>query len=300
MLKKLRGHVTLNAAELLARDVQSQVYSWSERDFLLYALCVGLGDDPGDLDKLPFVVEYGRKVLPTFPTVIAWIAQPTFTLLGVDPVFALHGEQKIEIYRPIAGPVSVRVDGRVVGVHDKGLGRGALFVTQHAITDLSDGATIAVLTTTCFGRKEGGSGDAGAAMEPPHSLPTRVPDRVLEVKTPANLALLYRLTGDANPLHFDPATALAAGFQRPILHGLCGFGMTCRAVLEAYAAFDPARIASHEARFSAPIYPGESLAIELWRDAQVVSFRVRVIGRDVVAISNGRSILRPPGKSAIK
>jgi acyl dehydratase len=114
---------------------------------------------------------------------------------------------------------------------------------------------------------------------------------VLEFRTRPEQALLYRLSGDYNPLHADPAAARAAGFERPILHGLCSYGICCRAVLKAYADYDPARIRAHDARFTAPVWPGETLAVELWRDGDTVSFQARASERDVLVVRHGRSLL---------
>ncbi len=259
---------------------------------MLYGLSLGFGDVPLDAERNRFVYEQRLKIVPTFPTVIAWLAEPTFTSLGVDPLFALHGEQRIDIHRPLQGPMSVRAQGKVLAVYDKGEGRGAVIVTEQRLFDVADGAPVATLTTSCFGRKEGGCGKSASAPARPHSLPARAADCVVGIATAPNLALLYRLTGDSNPLHVDPAVAAAAGFPRPILHGLCGFGITCRAVLETFADFDPRRIVSHQARFAAPVFPGETLSIDLWRDADVVSFQARVAERGVIAISNGKAVLR--------
>jgi acyl dehydratase len=251
-----------------------------------------LGADPLNPRTLPFVYERQLRVVPTLPTVLAWVAAPTFTQLGVDPVTALHGEQKIELHRTITVPSTVIVRGSVVEVYDKGRDRGAVVVTRHALTDADDGAAIATMTTTCFARAEGGCGGSAATPPVPHAIPRRPPDHSLDIVTRADLALLYRLTGDRNPLHADPQAASGAGFDRPLLHGLCTFGISCRAVLEIYADFDPARIASHQARFAAPVYPGETLTVDLWRDAGVVSFEVRIRERGVTVIKNGRSELR--------
>src|SRR5690606_8667760 len=270
-----------------------------------YALCLGFGTDPLDERKLAFVygppasvegLHHDRrlKVVPTLPTVLAWVAEPTFTELGVDPVSALHGEQKIEIHRPMPCPVTLSVQGRVLDVYDKGAGRGAIVVTQHVISDAADGVPIATLTTTCFGRAEGGCGGSASPAPAPHVVPARPADRSIDIATREDLALLYRLTGDRNPIHADPAIARAGGFERPILHGLCSFGITCRAVLETFAALDPSRIASHQARFSSPVYPGETLTVDLWRDGDVVSFEARVAARQVTVIKSGKCVLRGP------
>ncbi|MDB6063684.1 MAG: 3-alpha,7-alpha, 12-alpha-trihydroxy-5-beta-cholest-24-enoyl-CoA hydratase [Verrucomicrobiaceae bacterium] len=283
---------------LLERQIPPQTWDWNDRDFIVYALSLGLGGDPLDTRTLPFVYEDPLqdgallKVVPTQPTVLAWVAEPTFTNLGVDPITALHGEQKIEIHRPMPYPVTVSVQGRVLDVYDKGVGRGAVVITEHVISDAADGVPIATLTTTCFGRSEGGCGGSAEPAPAPHAIPSRASDHIVRIDTRTDLALLYRLTGDRNPIHADPAIARAGGFDRPILHGLCSFGITCRAVLATYADFDPSRIASHQARFSSPVFPGETLTVDLWRDGNIVSFETRVAERNVTVIKNGKCVLR--------
>jgi acyl dehydratase len=288
---------------ILDRKTDPQTWQWSDRDCILYALCLGFGADPLDPRTLPFVYAppvagegllNGRQlqIVPTLLTVLAWVAEPTFTNLGVDPITALHGEQKIELHRPMPCPVALSVQGRVVEVYDKGAGRGAIVITEHVISDAVDGLPIATLTTTCFGRSEGGCGGATTPAPAPHPIPERAPEHSVRIATRPDLALLYRLTGDRNPIHADPVVAQAGGFERPILHGLCSFGITCRAVLETYADFEPARIASHQARFSSPVYPGETLTVDLWRDGNVISFEARVAERNVTVIKNGKCVLR--------
>ena len=284
--------MTIRYPDILSHRCASQIWEWDERDAIIYALAVGLGSDPTDRRALPFVYEHGLKVVPSFPTVLAWIVEPTFEQLGVDPVTALHGEQKIEIHRRISAPLKVSGQGSVVDVFDKGSGRGAIIVTRHKIADLADGQPIATLTTTCFGRAEGGCGGSTNPAPSPHTVPDRTPDSFLDVPTRPDLALLYRLTGDRNPIHAEPAAALAAGFGRPILHGLCSFGITCRAILETYADFDPDRIVSHQARFSSPVLPGQTLAVEMWRDENAISFQARVRETGRLALSNGKCVLR--------
>lgn len=277
--------------EILSRVSSPQTFSWTNRDAILYALCLGFGDNPTDAQALRFLYEKDLQVVPTFPSVLAWVAAPTFTELGIDPLGALHGEQTIELHRPIPIPADIRVQGTVLHVCDKGPGRGAVVTTQHEIRDAAN-ALIAVLTTTCFARNEGGCGATSEASSRPHPIPTRAPDLSIDFPTRSDLALLYRLTGDRNPIHADPDVARSAGFALPLLHGLCTFGIACRAVLQSYADYVPFNIMLHSARFSAPVYPGETLTVDLWRDLDIVSFQVRVRNRNVTVVTNGKSILR--------
>jgi acyl dehydratase len=279
--------------EILQYESPAQTWTWMDRDFILYALCVQSTADLRDPKSLAYVYERDLQPLPTMPTIIAWLARPTFEELGVEATTALHGEQKIEIHAPMTIPATITSQGRVVEVYDKGPGRGAVVVTQHTLKR-PDGKLLATLTTSCFARSEGGCGGTSSAPPKSHRVPTRSPDVSVEIQLRPDLALLYRLTGDRNLLHADPAVAASAGFPAPILHGLCSFGISCRAVLGTFANYEPARIRSHEARFSAPVFPGETLIVDLWRDSAIVSFEARVKERGVVALKNGRCELREP------
>jgi acyl dehydratase len=281
----------LTALEMLGRSAEPQIYQWTDRDYLLYALAVGLGSDPQYGPALSFVYEEHLRVVSTFPTVLAWVAEPTFESLGAHPDFALHAGQSIDLHRVLDRPETVTVSGRVVAVHDKGRERGALIVMRQEVVRASDGAPIATLLTSCFARDAGGCGSAGEPPAVPGSVPDRPPDHRVIYAVRNDAAFLYRLTGDRNPLHADPKAAQAAGFERPILHGLCSFGMTCRAVLECIAEWRPERIVSHSARFSAPVYPGERLEVSLWRAGREVCFEAHVVERHLAVITGGRALL---------
>jgi acyl dehydratase len=152
---------------------------------------------------------------------------------------------------------------------------------------------IGTVTQTIFCRGDGGFGGPPREAPAPHPIPARAPDVVCDLGTRPEMALIYRLSGDYNPLHAEPAFAKAAGFPRPILHGLGTFGVSGHALLKTMCGYDPARLASFGCRFSAPVFPGETIRTEMWRDGDVVSFRARVIERDVIAINNGRAEVRP-------
>ena len=282
----------IRTADILGRSAPSQTHTWTGRDYMLYALALGCGSNPTDEASLPFVYERHLKVIPTLPTILAWIVEPTFASLGAHVDFALHSGQKIEIHRALSEPATVAVTGRVVGVQDKGRERGAVIVMRQDVTSARDGAAIATLTTTCFARDCGGCGSGGEPASAPHAVPSREPDQRVRYPIRPDAALLYRLTGDRNPLHADPEAARVAGFTRPILHGLCTFGMTSRAVLERIAGWQPDRVASHEARFTAPVYPGDTLEVALWQDGSTVSFQASVPDRGVTVLANGKVVLR--------
>jgi acyl dehydratase len=178
---------------------------------------------------------------------------------------------------------------RIVAVVDKGEGKGALVYSERKITDRETGVLLATLTQTTFCRGDGGFGGPKRDTPPPHALPERAPDMVCDLPTRPEMALVYRLSGDINPLHAEPAFARAVGFPRPILHGLASFGVAGHALLKSVCGYDPTRLAAISGRFSAPVFPGEAIRTEMWRDGNVISFRARVVERDIIAVNNGRA-----------
>jgi acyl dehydratase len=222
-------------------------------------------------------------------TVIAF-NMPILRGAGFNFAMMLHGEQRLKLDRPLPPQARVIADGRVVGCYDKGAGKGALILTETKLRLKDSGEPLCTLGATLFARADGGFGGPSGGPEP-HVLPNRKPDHVVECDTRPDQALIYRLSGDRNPLHADPAFAKMAGFDRPILHGLCTYGVTCRAVMQAYTDMDPNKIKSHQIRFSSPVFPGETNTVDLWRDGDVVSFEARVKERGVTVAKNGKSVL---------
>ena len=264
---------------------------WKDRDAMLYALGIGLGSDPLNADELPFVYENGLKAVPTFATILA-MTEGYGRLIarsGINFARVVHGEETVELHRPLPPEGEGLVTSRVAAVYDKG-DKGAVMIVETTIREKA-GAAIATLRASIFARADGGFGGSSEGEAEPHKVPDRPADLSLDFPTRPDQALLYRLSGDRNPLHADPAFARMVGFDRPILHGLCTFGITCRAVMQGYAGFDPARVTSHQARFSAPVFPGETVSVELWRDGDVVSFEAQVRARDAVVIKNGKSVV---------
>jgi acyl dehydratase len=282
--------MALDYNTVMAFAALDQPFRYSDREVMLYALSIGFGRDPLDERELAFVYEKQLHAVPSF----ASVATPgAFKLhdIGINYSKLLHGEYSIELHRPLPPQAEILADVRVDGFWDKGADKGALLSMRADVRDRASGEPLYTARTGYFCRGDGGFlklGEKEAAPAPaPHALPERAPDFVCEVPTRVDQALLYRLNGDRNPLHAEPALARAAGFERPILHGLCSYGVCCKAVLATLCDYDASRIRSLGLRFSKPIYPGETIAVELWRDADTISFRARAKERDVVVVNNG-------------
>ena len=263
--------------------------TYTERDTMLYALGVGLGSDPLDARQLQYVYEDGLKVLPSMAVVLGypgfWIGD---SRTGADWRKVLHGEQGFEIFKPLPAKGSMVGRSRVTGLVDKGADKGAVLLSERDVVDRESGELLCRLTSTTMLRGDGGFGGPAGPLPVPHSLPERAADIVSSIKTLPQAALIYRLSGDYNPLHADPAVARKGGFERPILHGLCTFGVVCRALVEMVCGGEPSRLTKMQVRFSSPVYPGETIVTEAWTDgAGAVSFRAKVAERNVVVINNG-------------
>jgi acyl dehydratase len=282
--------MAINYDKLMAWPFEDVCHRYTTRDTMLYALGIGLGTDPMNEAELRFVYEKNLCVLPTYPVVLGypglWIKDPG---TGVDWTKLVHGEQGLRIHRlpEAAGEVIGRT--RVTGVIDKGEGRGALVLTERKITDAASGELLCTLTSTTFCRADGGFGGPASSAPVIHVLPERTPDVTLDRPTDLRAALIYRLSGDYNPLHAEPAMAKTAGFERPILHGLCTFGIAGHALTNTVCDNDPMRLIAMNVRFTSPVYPGETIRTEMWVDGNIVSFRARVVERDVVVLNNGRA-----------
>jgi len=241
-----------------------------------------------DEAQLAFV-DFNRELvaLPSMATVIAQpdspLSNPAF---GADYARAVHGEVSVVLHRPLPVEGALAGSGRVVGIVDKGPGRGALVYTERSVSDAASGERLATIASTTFLRGDGGFGGPSGPVREPHPLPEGTPDCSVDLPTRPEQALYYRFNGDENPLHADPAAAARAGFPRPILHGLCTFGVVCHALVRALCDYNPARLHALEARFSAPVYPGETIRTEIWNDG---SFRARVLERDTIVVNNGKA-----------
>lgn len=261
----------------------------SQRDTILYALGIGVGYDPVDERQLRFLYEKDLVAVPAMGAVLAlpapWVNRPES---GITWGQMLHGEQGLKIHRPL--PTHGTLYGRthIEEIVDKGAGKGALIYTSRTVYDQATDTPIVTATQTLFCRADGGFGGPVSVARPVHSLPETPCDLVCDLPTLPQAALIYRLSGDVNPLHIDPAVAHEAGFDRPILHGLCSFGVATHAILRAVLNYQAERLAGIKVRFSSPVYPGETIRTEIWRESKNrVSFRCKVLERDAIVINNG-------------
>ncbi|WP_374573608.1 MaoC/PaaZ C-terminal domain-containing protein [Phenylobacterium sp.] len=285
--------------DILDQKTEPRTFSYGDKDVMLYALGIGMGADPMNETELAFVYEKGLKVVPSAATVLAAGAprsaatsdKPGHRQSQINFLMVVHGEQKVELHKPLPTSATFTTQSRTIGAYDKGEGKGAVIINETVWTDAS-GEKVATLTGSTFARGDGGFGGPSDGAPEPHPTPSRKPDLSVDFTTRPDQALLYRLNGDRNPLHSDPDVARRAGFQRPILHGLCTYGITCRAVLQAITDFDPEQILSHQARFSAPVIPGDTITVDLWRDGKDISFEARVKERGATVIKNGLTVLR--------
>lgn len=267
---------------LLNRDPLIVRQTLSERDTILYALGVGA-------DELDFTFEERLRALPTMAVVLGY---PGFIwrdpAMGADWKKILHGEQSITLHHPL--PVSGEIIGtnRIAALFDKGADKGAIALVERTIED-GAGNLLATSTATTFLRGDGGFGGSSEGAPIPHSVPDDRPaDMVATLATAANLAMIYRLSGDLNPLHIDPAVAQAGGFERPILHGLATYGVAGRALLAALMDNDPTRMKRMDVRFSRPVYPGETIRTEIWHEgAGRAAFRAYSVERETMVLNNG-------------
>ncbi len=266
--------------------------SWDSKDALLYAVGVGAGlGDP--LQELEFTTEncegIEQQVLPTYAVLIA--QAPMARSLGdFDRSMLVHAEQQFELHRPLPVAGTVRTVSTVTGMYDKG--SGALVVNENVAVDAATGEPLITSRSGVFIRGEGGFGGP-RGTDPPWSLPDRAPDHQVVRETRPEQALLYRLSGDRNPLHADPKFAARGGFSQPILHGLCTYGVTGRALLRVLCDGDPARFRSMSGRFTRPVLPGEPLTISVWRqeDSDTALFQTARTDGEVV-IDRGRIQIR--------
>jgi acyl dehydratase len=282
----------LNYERIMAYRPADIAVNYGERECILYALGIGIGMNPVDPGEIKFVYERaGLQAFPTMAVVLGWPGRMTDPAFGIDERLVVAGDLKVVLHRPLAAQAKLTSRPRVREVIDKGPGGAAIVLnTRDLIAE--DGTTVATVDSSTFARKHGGFGGKVTETPPPAAVPQTAPDKICDLPTPPNLALLYRLNGDENPLHADPQRATVAGFDRPILHGAASFGIAAHAILRSVADYRPERLASIEARFSKPVFPGDTIRTEVWPQGERVAFQCRVVGRNDIVLSNGLAVLR--------
>ncbi|GLF93939.1 MaoC/PaaZ C-terminal domain-containing protein [Streptomyces yaizuensis] len=268
----------IDPARALAAPPRTTEISWEHKDVQLYHLGIGAGIPATDPDELRYTLESRLQVLPSFATVagggralMGGLAAPG---IDIDLASVLHGGQSVRVHRPLPARGTATATSRVAAVHDKG--KAAVLVLRGEVSD-ADGP-LWTSDSQIFVRGEGGfGGERGPSgrTEPPSGEPDKSVERTIR----EDQALLYRLSGDLNPLHADPAFAAVAGFDRPILHGLCSYGMTLKAVVDTLLGGDVTRVRSYTARFAGVVFPGETLRIRMWAGDGAVRVTAGAAGR---------------------
>lgn len=283
-------------ARLVALPARETTATQGEQQAILYALGVGVANaGPDTAEAMRYAVGPSLSALPTMAVVMAWpgfwMMEPSY---GIDWQRVLHAEESLELHAQL--PVNAKITGRlhIERIVDKGPAKGSLLYSRRELINATTGQHLATERRVTFLRGNGGHGNAQAAgpqssgYRPLTEVPARAPDATVTLPTRADQALLYRLSGDMNPLHADPAIARGVGFERPILHGLCTYGVVGRALLAGVCGDDASRFKRMDCRFTLPVYPGETLATDIWREADGrAAFRTRVLERDALVLSHG-------------
>ncbi len=279
--------MSVKLKDLLSLGGGPKRFDYTSRDTILYALSCGLGADPCDPRQLRFTYEVDLLALPMFACVLT-SGFDTLRDSGVDFAKVVHAEQRMDILKPLPAEGYILAQWAVDEVVDKGPGKGA-FINHHMDICDPDGKLLVKINRTTAARGDGGLGGSPTSRFVPRKRPDREADEEIVVATLPQQALLYRLNGDRNPIHADPAAARRVGFDRPILHGLCTYGVVGAAILRHWCDFDPTRLCGFEARFAAPVFPGDVLSIKMWRDdpPSTIAFEVDVPSRGVTVMRNG-------------
>ena len=277
----------INYDEIMSLKSENIEISYTDKDSILYGLGVGLGNDPMDIDELKYVYENGQIALPSMATNFQYHSSLLMSA-KLNFVMVVHGEQKLSIINPIPVSGDFLADMKVLNCFDKGASKGAIIDVETTVKLKSDGTEICKLISTTFARGDGGF---DGPESPPQEIfePEGSPDIVDEITTKPDQALIFRLSGDYNPLHSDPNFAKAAGFPKPILHGLCTYGVACRSIVKTACDNDVKKLKSFNCRFSSPVFPGETIVTEMWKNGNDVNFQSKVKERDKIILKNGVS-----------
>jgi acyl dehydratase len=281
--------LAINYDQLMGRPFADITRSYGWRDSVLYALGLGVGTDPVSEDELRYVYEKDLQALPTMAVTLGhpgfWISAPD---TGIDFRKVVHGEQSLVVHTPLPAEGVLIARNKVEEIIDKGEGRGMIMRVRRDLINQATGILQSTQTLSMFCRGDGGFGGPAVATAAPVAIPERPPEQSVTRFIPPQSALIYRLSGDLNPLHADPAVARAAGFERPILHGLATFGVAGFALLAA----EPGKsLREISCRFTAPVFPGESLRTDIWEQDGMTLFRCTVLERNQVVLNNGRAVL---------
>lgn len=297
--------MAIDPSKALGAQLPPAEASWTQDQIILYALGAGIGygQDPTSKEVLQYTYENGLKALPTYgviPVFGTLMSLMTVPGIQINPMMILHGEQYLEILKsPMPVNATVINEAKLTGIYDKGFdkeknkGKGATIEVEVLTKEKASGTPLFRNVFTTFVRGEGGfAPDGPKAPEAGNNPPDRAPDKVLEYKTMGHQALLYRLSGDKNPLHADPMFAKMGGFEKPILHGLCTFANVGRAVIDGFAGGDPTRFKSIKVRFSSPVMPGETIVVSMWKESDTdIIVKASVKERNLDVISNAKVTL---------
>lgn len=282
--------MAMNYDHVMSLTSEGNRFSYTDRETMLYALGIGMGRDPLDETELAYVFE--REPLKTVASMASVLSRvPIMAESGYNRAMVVHGEMSITLDRPLPPEGALIADARVVEAYDKGEGRGALVYVETKVRTADDNQPLFTTLSASFCRGDGGFGGSTDPTPAPHTVPDRAPDFTCALETRPDQALLYRLNGDRNPLHADPVLARRVGFPVPILHGLCTYGTACKAILQTICGYDHTMIRGLDVRFSSPVYPGETIITDMWRDGNIVSFQCRLKERDKTVIRNGKCTL---------
>jgi acyl dehydratase len=282
----------LNYDKLMSMQFEPVRQTYARKDTILYALGVGVGAlDPCDPNELKYVYEKQLVALPTLAVTLAAsamrLADPQY---GINYRMLLHAEQSLLMHRPLPVEGTVISEGKIDEIYDKGAAKGAIMYMTRKLFDASSGELLVTMRNVAFLRGDGGFG--GRSEGAPKLLPVpsdRPPDLQAQLPVTLNQALIYRLAGDYNPLHIDPAVARSAGFERPILHGLGAYGTVGRTLIKVLCDDDPTRLRRLDVRFTSPVYPGEPLHVEIWKQGRGdAAFRLNAGDRNLVVQDFGR------------
>ena len=282
--------MTINYDEIMNLTSENVEISYSDKDSILYSLGIGLGNDPMNLNELKYVYENSQSVLPSMATNFQYHS-PLLLKTNINFIMVVHGEQRLSITNALPVSGDFIANAKVIGCYDKGPARGAIIEVETTVKNKKNNEEICKLVSTTFARGDGGFGGPDSPKKEIF-IPDGEPDYVSEVSTKPDQALIFRLSGDYNPLHSDPNFAKAAGFEKPILHGMCTYGIACRSLVNEVCENDASKLKRFDCRFSSPVYPGETIITEMWKKDKMIYFNSKVKERDKLVLKNGVSVIK--------